>query len=1259
MNNTSNRIIADRYLSRPSSNFDNFVDPTSSDDSERLEVSLRLKKMLAEDSTGFAPNWTMPLISLERDSSLESSMVPGIELLKRMIRKDAFQRILNRLRLSEDAVFQVADNGRITALAANLTYDLTSRTKTDPELDDDLKTLTEVAAALGGAVSLDDQVSLAQWLRFHEHAIPKTDEETRRLITLLELRLPKSPPLGNYWELLSAAPDSPISLDDTQRRQIRALSNRYTRGQGKLLDHLSQVALGGRITTLNRSDADEYLQTLASHFLAASWAKGYIKELEWYGASSDEPLSDEYRQQVMLTAVLLDLHPSIGEEEPRNHVAGFNLYATEHVEHSFVAVRTALESHLVAKAGVSEQIAPLAAHLLLAYAAPEFLVKELPPTLLLGTPPWVEFCRSVAMVEFNAPGSSRLMTYAQIKELAAIDWTDESLTTLSNLLAVDPLLDWALLNGIITLADVQNSHTSAIGTATSAYEKHLGLLADIQTKLSKKFPTRRDIALRLLKVTAPDCDYVEDEILRKKIIHAPRPGFATSEPMSLVELLMSNELGAREWDLVNKGSVYDVYPFINNETYRLKPEFNRLFNQVHTQFSEATSSSFKLAFTHLPPLDRKRLLQGQVTLFTLRPSVAIIPAPEIKFAFNPLQLVVNTSLQLAELGYKERQADKDAATGRYGVVICADFEDKLYCYELFTLHGVCRENPELAELIRRNGLLNQAPRTDFSESVNRYGPPSRNYHLPTDIECYTHGVNPGIKSASIGVIEKLAVLPVAATHSTRQPRSYYHSFYDGEFDELTAFIQKHRPIATYDELFKECWGQTKLERLRAEYDGVVDTVLNIIVPFKSCIQDILSDDPDRRVEGWASCTIEAAMTLLLVVGAVAKVVSIAAKTASVAAKAASMARVGVGLFNSVFNPLDGIPTLVRKGVKVLKLRKLGANVLENATFQLRKLTGGAQSYDLVKAANRVDTGLGTWRPLVSSSDSLIVLATRQNNHWYALNRQGQAIGPKLKNFDFLNVIRLPGLHKLMPAIYTRKLLKDALPVARGKVDDAIKVMTNSASEYDSGLVLKLLMGDNSPEARKKLLEALRDVRNDLAKITPDNFLIDTKTQTGALASLNPQEYKKWRTANKADGPQTKFMRIYADNFNRQFRKEGFSLDVASDDLIHEVFHGAPNTLDHAYANVSLSGRIDNLQRLDVTPLMNLASGHLRDNNFQLLSKTLAFDNADSFAMTTSLLSQSSRDNLIFLENITTLQKATDRSRGGYIGWEVALSFNPV
>jgi hypothetical protein len=81
MNNTNNHAIAARHLSRPGSTPHDMVDPTSSDDSERLEVISRLKTMLDDNSTDFAPIWAIPRISLERDSSLESSMAPGIELL--------------------------------------------------------------------------------------------------------------------------------------------------------------------------------------------------------------------------------------------------------------------------------------------------------------------------------------------------------------------------------------------------------------------------------------------------------------------------------------------------------------------------------------------------------------------------------------------------------------------------------------------------------------------------------------------------------------------------------------------------------------------------------------------------------------------------------------------------------------------------------------------------------------------------------------------------------------------------------------------------------------------------------------------------------------------------------------------------------------------------------------------------------------------------------------------------------------------------
>jgi hypothetical protein len=211
---------------------------------------------------------------------------------------------------------------------------------------------------------------------------------------------------------------------------------------------------------------------------------------------------------------------------------------------------------------------------------------------------------------------------------------------------------------------------------------------------------------------------------------------------------------------------------------------------------------------------------------------------------------------------------------------------------------------------------------------------------------------------------------------------------------------------------------------------------------------------------------------------------------------------------------------------------------------------------------------------------------------------------------------------------------------------------------DSGKVVKLLLGDNSSQTRDKLINHLNEVKKDIAKVTPDNFILDT-AESKNYAALNPNLYAEWVRATPKEAAKKKFMRIYTHNFNRQFRTEGYSHDVLADDIVHELFHGAPNTLDHSYAHNPISGRQGNYQRVDVAPLINLASGHLRDpDTLKVIDKANAFNNADSFALTTSLLSQLSKDPASYRLNIETMSKALERNNG-YIGWEVLVKLNPV
>jgi hypothetical protein len=1246
--NTTNTF--QRHLSRPLAYTLPQFHNRQKDNIERREILDNLKRRAQDNSHSREVTLEGIFISLEPGSSLEDTLQPARAMLRNMVEKASFKKLLMKLRLPEDSLFEVTATGQVKAHYAGKTLSFESAFKLAPELNDDLVVLVEMAQLTGGVVTLDDQVGMIQWLRFHRYLLPRTVIDAQNLITFLEQSHPDSPPFGNYWEMVTAGENNPLTMSSAQRNMLRTLIKEYTKGES-LLELLSDTILGGRSTPIKRSEAEYFLNMLVSSSIALIWAKSFVRDLDWYGAQDDQPLSDESLQQILFTALLLDLHPKVGEQEPRNQVAEFDLYAAHHIEKSFASVHTEFERHLINHHRMTEQNVALASHLLLAGNAPEFLVPDLPPTLLLGTPQWVDYCRTIAVQEAISPGSSRSMTHAQIQQLMKSESVTESQQALNALAAVDPVIDWALLNGIVTHNEVNRSVKDSLEVAVAAYARHAKTFAETAETLSRPLPTRKSVALDILKQVAKGCTYLEDDVLHQKSNRTLQDAYAKPFLISPVDLLMSNDLQTGNWDLEHGESIYKAFPKMLPNLISPDGEFYRQFNRNYVSHTQAMSTHLKLALSSLPLLDRTRLLRGQVTIFSVRPSVATLQ-PSIRPPIVPL---LSTPLDIMPRVPMESQKDKEQATGRYGVVVCTYFEGRLSCYELFTLHGDCRENTELAELIERENLLHTSPRS----SEKKHTHPAPVHQLPTDIECYTHGVIPGLVNTSRGVIEKIGELSATPPPSNIESKGYYQSFYSSEFDPLVNFVLKHRPIATYDELVKECWGQTRLEALREEREEGLNTFLNIVVPFKSCIEDISSDDPDRQVQGVVACTLEAAMTLLLVVGVIAKVASLAVSSMTLATKASAMAKTGLSLVSSLLNPLDGVTDLLIGGAKLLRKGFNGSvAALENAISDLRQLTGQPQFKQLAKAVDPDIIRLGTWRPVESSKDLFQVWGIRHNDHWYALNRQGEPWGAKLNNFEPTNVWHLLKLDKLMPASYTRKLLKDALPASRAKVDDAIRVLTDASLETDSGKVVKLLLGDNSSQGRRKFLNHLNEVKKDIEKVTPDNFILDTG-KSESYAALNPDWYAEWARATPKEAAQKKFMRIYTHNFNKQFRTEGYSHDVLADDIVHELFHGAPNTLDHSYAHNPISGRQGNYQRVDVAPLINLASGHLREpGTLKVIDKANAFNNADSFALTTSLLSQLSKDPASYRLNIETMSKALERNNG-YIGWEVLVKLNPV
>jgi hypothetical protein len=1243
----------------------NPVRPTQLDHAERLEVIYKLQQREKSTSPSQAISLAGATITLESGSTLDSALQPGRKMLQNLCEQEAFKKLTSTLRFPDHSQFAVTGNGEIFAQYSGNTLEFAGAFKLAPNLKDDLLTLVEMARLTGGSISLAEQIELEGWLRFHDFLIPRTAAECSRLTTFLTQPPAVTALFGNYWEMIKSGADNSVTLSADQRNQFRGLISSYLKGQS-LLENLSHSIFGGQTTSFKRSEAEAILQRLVSSPIALRWASAYIRDLGWYGAQENQPQSDESLKQLMLTSLLLDLHPRVGEPEPRNHVAGFDLYAVEHIEKSFADVQTAFEKHLTQHHRISEKNAALAAHLLLAEAAPEFLVKDLPATLALGTPQWVEFCRIVAVQETIAPGSTRSMTYTRLLELSRLGEVSGFRKTLDALAAGDAVIDWGLLNNIITPEDVAKSIPGALAKASAAYARFADTLAETADTLVRPLPTRRSVSLDILKQVAKGCSYLEHDVMFQKKNHVLEDAYGDRLSISPVELHMSNDLASGDWDLKKGESIYTAFPRMLPNLIAPDGEFHRQFNRDYLKHMQAMGTHLKQAFCAMPIAHRTRLLKGKVTVFSLRPSVAKLQTLN-NLPTNPLSSTLYTILGTTSGKPTESHKEIEAAKGRYGVVLCSEFEGRMTCYELFTLHGTCRENPRLAALIEKEHLLTTSVRSD----EKGYSLPATVHSLPTNIECYTHGVPPGLIEVSSGVIDKIGELPASA--SAEEIKGYYQSFYSSEFDPLTNFVLKHRPIATFDELVRECWGQTRLEALRAKREADLDTFLNFVVPFKSCIEDLSSDDVERQVQGAGACALEAAMTILLVVGAVAQIVSLVAKTMTVATKASALAKVGLGLVNNVFNPLDGVPDLLFKGGKLLrKGLNSGFAQLENVLSDARKWSGATPQRHLAATIDPDIIRLAEWRPVQASQDIFQVWATRHNDEWFALNLRGHAWGPALKNirprekFSFLRLFK-----RATPWSYTKAYLKKATPLAQSKLDNTLQLLSEIEND-DVRSIVKYVFGTDSDEAINYVSKNLRAMRKDLGALGQHHMSFRQRG-TDTLAALKTTTYKHWQASIEAgtqlDDSATKFLAIYPDNLDEWYQVARYDDARIGDVLVHEMSHGAPGTLDFYYGEVlagitpaeyDAAGLMEFARNARKAHPKNLANPHhafanLKD--FEEFEATLgnwpklvqdhpALINAESYSVAVSLIDQYRTHPDTFVSNLATLRHAIDGTDAG-------------
>ncbi|WP_146041246.1 hypothetical protein [Pseudomonas sp. MPR-ANC1] len=1212
-------------------------------------------------------------------SAFDEVCDPARTALQKMVASPAFARLLKQEALPADVQICVDEKACLFALVATTQVQLFI--EFEPTLAEELAMLGEFAGITGGHIYSGDNFSVEQWLRFEDFILPTTVADIHNLIAYLSFKLPESPALGDFQELLDAHEDSPFHLSDNVRQIIKDVTLEITQGQTSLLQKLAFLNFNLIPASEKREHSEKFLTSCLRSKTAKALGRAIHERLEWHLDLDDAQLGDEQLMHMAAVALALDLGAS---DQPV--IAGYDVYRPANAPLNAAQVREELEAHLVTHALIEENVAPLAAHLLLAKVAPEFLVQGAPLDLTLDKPGWVLIAQTVAMLEHVAPGTSRVMNYAQIKAFSDLAPVTYEQNELQEITGVIPVINWAVLNGVIVYQVGRDYGSASLTKASSYFNRYMDALRQSETGLLAAPPDRRKLGLQSLKKVMPEGDYLEHKSLQftfngsrteTNFLDALRYSSPTGVLADLYNLA-ANAADLNEYSLSEllrlRLSVLDLYLSGDlveegrlTSRFKLKSGFqppanafarlaelenadtlyDQAFDTYYTGVQEGLAAVIKMAICCLPKDDRDALMNGYISLYTVRTST--------------LRKITGNLLNLE--AEKETQLQRDAEKGRYGLLLCRQYNGETRCYEMFTMRGLCRERPDLANKLQSSEVINGFPTKAYVGSKHDLQLRIEAQDWPLDFAAYRDGSEPRNGQSSSVVVEKLWHF-----HTSTENLHPVSLFFSPSLEKLTKSIMSSHPVATRDELYAAFKPQTDLEHMRIRRDLTQTNFANVAVPFFKCVNDIRSGEEHRVREGIGGCIVDGLSVLGLVVGLSVASAKVIAATASNTLRVLGVAKATVRAALAFINPIDGLPKLARKGYRLahrnlVLLGENSASTVESVARQLKKLTGHTDARYLVKALQRSDLQHGSWRAAENAGDVVDLAVIKRHQSIHVFHKSvGGAWGPALKNVQLLpyRVHRLFG--KLKPTAYTRHYVGKALAPAKSRLDTAIKLL--ESADDNTRLVVKYMLGEGSDDAIRYLLKSLRTMRSELDAISVANMSF-RHVGPNALAAISTHDYKKLKAAKKSgllvSDSMKRFIKIYPKHLDAYYKKEKYAVSKIADVLIHEMSHGSSGTLDLFYAKegdklTDVAVLVDLARKPD---MVHPALSHLHRtyeatelaqlNNFDAVRHSLAkiiqdnpaLYNANSIEVAVSLLNQRTTDPAKFASNITLVQKTVD------------------
>lgn len=478
-------------------------------------------------------------------------------------------------------------------------------------------------------------VSLVQFLADHGWDIPTNHEQLENLASALSVPEPKDPAHGNLGGALSW----PVPLDQEGRQQLKAdiLTGKIgdiDLGAAKnVLEHL----LGGRaLTTAEQSNPRRLLDGLLTsprgkalgEAIQATFAERGIK-----GSASDW----------LLGALNVETGATTDEQVNSSHplqIEGYQLVSAQNAGKSASTVVKELADQLVAKGSASSaDTATIQAHLLLASRAPEFLVKDIPEGVAVGTHSWASFATAVARIETKAPGSTASMSFAEVMLEASTAPISNEEREIEYAAQTTAIQNWAVANSM-----GYPSNDTSMSAARQAFNTQINELREAAETQVGTLPTMKAVALEQLKIALP---HIDPKLYEEKCITLQPANRHFPGPYSILDLYVDGRgvqgtpSSADDWGAEGRDFIHGITAGlvtlapdgrpgswvsssdgfnIDDVRERLKelPPADQVFKEAFQGFSsdvkKTTSAQLKLLISKQPLEDRLNLEFGKITI---------------------------------------------------------------------------------------------------------------------------------------------------------------------------------------------------------------------------------------------------------------------------------------------------------------------------------------------------------------------------------------------------------------------------------------------------------------------------------------------------------------------------------------------------------------------------------------------------------------------------------------------------------------------